>query len=63
MQPEADKGCVTVHDKDPDSELPLTSFDVTYTGLAAVKVDKNVLATNFTAQPQRDREKLSKAFN
>ena len=40
MHLEADVGSVTVHDEDPDSELPLTPFTVTHPGLPAVKVDK-----------------------
>ena len=40
MLPEADVGSVTVHDEDLDSELPLTSLDVTHPGLAAVTVDR-----------------------
>ena len=39
MWPEADEGDITIHDEDPDSELPLTLFDGTHLGLAAVKVD------------------------
>ena len=38
MPPEADIGSITVHDKDPDSELPLAPYDVTHSRPAAVKV-------------------------
>ena len=55
MRPEADVGSVTVHDADPDSELPLTSFNVNHPGLAAVRVGNYALATDFTPRPQREK--------
>ena len=56
MQLKADVGSVAVHDEDPESELPLISFNVTRPGLAAIKVDKNVVAADFIPQPLEERE-------
>ena len=57
MQQETDEGC----------EQPMTLFDVTHPGLAAVTVDLFFNTADFTPQNQRDRdwvrERPLKAFN
>ena len=56
MRLKADVGSVTVHDEDPDSE-PLTSFDVTHPGLAAVKVERFwQLTSHFNVRKRERRE-------
>ena len=63
MQPEADVISVTVHDEDPDSEIPLTLFDVTHPGLAAVKVDTFWQPTSQPDLRETQRERLRKPCN
>lgn len=49
-------GSVTVHDEEPDSELPFTLFDVTLPGLAAVKVDTLWQLTSHPNLTKKERE-------
>ena len=58
MPPEADIGSITVHDKDPDSELPLAPYDVT---TLAQQLSKFIHFGNQFRTPTSERKKVREA--